>query len=244
MSLSQPARRHRAQGRQRARLRLLAGDEECQCDLDRRRHRCESDLSLRKPRSFINASSKPAPRRCSTPWVKPPKTHSRNRLWPYAPMTINTACSLAAARSVSAAPRASGCRWRVDALSPCQRRAFARRAPSSSDRPSFSATIMIRINFRSGQQRHRCTYRPGCLRRRLPGDDHRFGKRSGPSPRPPAGRKYTSKEVGMRSATAPEVPKRSADGIANRDSLTGDRGFESISLHRRVQCEPDFVALA
>jgi hypothetical protein len=25
------------------------------------RHRCESDLSLRKPRSFISASSKPAP---------------------------------------------------------------------------------------------------------------------------------------------------------------------------------------
>ena len=82
-----------------------------------------------------------------------------------------------------------------------------------------------------------CSYRPGCLRRRLPGDDHRFGKRSEPSPRPPAGRKYTSKEVGMRSATAPEVPKRSADGIANRDSLTGDRGFESISLQRRVHCE-------
>jgi len=150
MSLSQPARRHRAQDRQRARLRLLADDEECQCDLDRRRHRCESDLSLRKPRSFINASSKPAPRRCSTLWVKPPKTHSRNRLWPHAPMTTNAACSLAAARSVSAAPRASGCRWRVGALSPCQRKAFARRAPSSSDRsdrPSFSATIMIRICF-------------------------------------------------------------------------------------------------
>jgi hypothetical protein len=45
----------------------------------------------------------------------------------------------------------------------------------------------------------------------------------------------------MRSATAPEVPKRSADGIANRDSLTGDRGFESISLQRRVFCEPDFL---
>jgi hypothetical protein len=46
----------------------------------------------------------------------------------------------------------------------------------------------------------------------------------------------------MRSATAPEVPKRSADGIANRDSLTGDRGFESISLQRRVHCEPDFLS--
>jgi hypothetical protein len=42
----------------------------------------------------------------------------------------------------------------------------------------------------------------------------------------------------MRSATAPEVPKRSADGIANRDSLTGDRGFESISLQRRVLANP------
>ena len=31
-----------------------------------------------------------------------------------------------------------------------------------------------------------------------------------------------------------EVPKRSADGIAHRDSLTGDRGFESISLQRGV----------
>ena len=37
-----------------------------------------------------------------------------------------------------------------------------------------------------------------------------------------------------------EVPKRSADGIANRDSLTGDRGFESISLQRGVYCDPDF----
>jgi hypothetical protein len=45
----------------------------------------------------------------------------------------------------------------------------------------------------------------------------------------------------MRSATAPEVPKRSADAIANRYSLTGDRGFESISLQRRVTCEPDFL---
>ena len=43
----------------------------------------------------------------------------------------------------------------------------------------------------------------------------------------------------MRSATAPEVPKRSADGISNRDSLTGDRGFESTSLQRRVSCEPE-----
>jgi len=43
----------------------------------------------------------------------------------------------------------------------------------------------------------------------------------------------------MRSATAPEVPKRSADGIANRDSLTGDLGFESISLQRGVRCELD-----
>ena len=46
----------------------------------------------------------------------------------------------------------------------------------------------------------------------------------------------------MRSATAPEVPKRSADGIANRYSLTGDRGFESISLQRRVECEPDLAS--
>jgi hypothetical protein len=59
-----------------------------------------------------------------------------------------------------------------------------------------------------------------------------------PSPRPPAGGKYASKEVGMRSATEPEAPKRPADGIANRDSLTGDRGFESISLQRGVCCEP------
>jgi hypothetical protein len=204
MSLSQPAWRHRAQGRQRARLRVLAGDEECQCDLDRRRHRCESDLSLRKPRSFINASSKPAPRRCSTLWVKPPKTHSRNRLWPYAPMTTNAACSLAAASSVSAAPRASGCRWRVDALSPCQRRAFARRAPSSSDRPSFSATIMIRICFAldssgiaavtsraaSGAAFQAMTIVSGSAA------SHRHGH-------PPAGN-IRRKEVGMRSATAPE----------------------------------------
>ena len=48
----------------------------------------------------------------------------------------------------------------------------------------------------------------------------------------------------MRAATAPEVTKRSADGIANRDSLTGDRGFESMSLQRRVRCEPDFLALS
>ena len=28
---------------------------------------------------------------CSTLWVKPPKTHSRNRLWRYAPMAICSA---------------------------------------------------------------------------------------------------------------------------------------------------------
>ena len=48
----------------------------------------------------------------------------------------------------------------------------------------------------------------------------------------------------MRSATAPEVPKRSADGIANRDSLTGDRGFESFSLQRGVMYEPALTLFA
>ena len=28
------------------------------------------------------------------------------------------------------------------------------------------------------------------------------------------------------------------------DPLTGDRGFESCSLQRRVTCEPDFLSLA
>jgi len=30
------------------------------------------------------------------------------------------------------------------------------------------------------------------------------------------------------------------NGLEKRVSLTGDRGFESISLQRRVQCEPNF----
>jgi hypothetical protein len=29
-----------------------------------------------------------------------------------------------------------------------------------------------------------------------------------------------------------------------RIPLKGDRGFESLSLHRRICCEPDFLALA
>ena len=30
-------------------------------------------------------------------------------------------------------------------------------------------------------------------------------------------------------------------GFEKKVSLTGDRGFESISLHRRVTCEPGFL---
>ena len=62
-----------------------------------------ADLSLRKPRSFHQCITKTGTSAMQPLWVKPPKTHSRNRLWPYAPMTTNAACSLAAASSVSAA---------------------------------------------------------------------------------------------------------------------------------------------
>jgi hypothetical protein len=34
---------------------------------------------------------------------------------------------------------------------------------------------------------------------------------------------------------------RSHSAKGTRPSATGDRGFESISLHRRVRCEPDFL---
>src|SRR5260221_483936 len=41
-------------------------------------------------------------------------------------------------------------------------------------------------------------------------------------------------------ATAPTHAKQAAGVSSTVGHLTGDRRFESVSLHRRVSCEPDF----
>ena len=50
--------------------------------------------------------------------------------------------------------------------------------------------------------------------------------------------KESSESKGAHPSSQPES---SNGAVLKMPSPTGDRGFESISLHRRVHCEPDFL---